>query len=133
MNNSMNGNFDIKNNRYLAGQTFVSSITADVILSLITCGIYNLIVQHRQIQAVNHMLGYKKYSFALWLILLIVTCSIYHVYHQYVMASDINQMTGNKDPNLPLVVAVITIFFMGIVADALMQSRINEYYGSYQI
>ena len=109
---------------------FVSSIAADIIFTLITCGIYNLFVQNRQIKALNYILGGNKYSFIKWLLLTICTCGIYHVYHQYILSKDLDGSTGKQNPNLPLISLLLTLFGMTMLADAFIQNVINEYFGA---
>ncbi len=107
---------------------FTSSIIADILLTLITCGIYYFFIQNRQIKALNQMLKRPKYSFGAWLFFSIITCGIYHIYHEYIMAQDINEASGNKNPNLPVISLLLTIMALPIVADAIMQSEINKYF-----
>ena len=58
----------------------VSNIAIDVVLTLVTCGIYNLFWQSRQFKVMNAFLGQKRYSFFQWMILVVLTCGLYHVY-----------------------------------------------------
>lgn len=109
---------------------FVSSIAADIFFTLITCGIYNLFVQNRQIKALNYMLKGNKYSFIKWLLLAICTCGLYHIYHQYIMSKDLDFVSGGKNPNLPVISLVLTFFGLSILADAFIQNVINEYFGA---
>ena len=106
---------------------YIKSIPMLLILSIITCGLYSFYVQYIQMKAVNEMIGVNKYSFAKWFILLIVTCSLYHIYHEYIMSHDIEQHI-KVDPNLPVICLLLSIFGLSIVADAICQQHINEYY-----
>lgn len=107
---------------------FTSSIIADILLTLVTCGIYYFFIQNRQIKALNHMLNRPKYSFGTWLLFSILTCGIYHVYHEYIMAQDINIVSGHKLSHLPVISLILTIMALPIIADAIMQSEINKHF-----
>jgi hypothetical protein len=108
----------------------VRNIALDLILTVITVGIYNLWVQHKQIEAVNAMLRQPKYSFLPWLLLSLVTCGIYHIYHEWRKSDDIARVTGHTGSNDALVAVILTILALGWVNDAMQQARINEYFGS---
>lgn len=107
----------------------IRNIATDIILTLITCGIFNLYIQHRQIQSVNEMLQEDKYSFVSWFLLTLVSCGLYHIYHEYRKSGDIAQAIGDTSSNEPLINVVLTVIGFSIVADAIQQSQINKYYG----
>ena len=107
----------------------IRNIALDIIFALLTCGLYNIWVQARQMYAVNEMIGQDKYSFLPWLLFSLVTCGIYHIYHEYRMSTDIAATTGGSD-NDPLISVVLCIFGLLLVVDAIQQSQINRYYGS---
>ena len=108
----------------------VRNIAVDIILSILTCFLWNLFVQYKQMQAVNDMMKQEQYSFWSWFLLCFVTCGLYHVYHEYRMALDIEEGLGEaKDPNGPMISLVLCVFGLSVVADAIQQSRINQYYG----
>ncbi len=106
----------------------IRNIAKDIILTLLTCGLFNIYVQHRQIQALNAMLRNQKYSTLHWFLLTLITCGIYHIYHEYRISSDL-VILQKLDPNEPLLIVILAIFGMSIVADAIQQSHINHYYG----
>jgi uncharacterized membrane protein YvlD (DUF360 family) len=108
----------------------VRSIVLDMILTLLTCGLYNVYVQAKQIDAVNDMIGQKKYHFFKWLFLSLITCTLYHVYHEYIMHKDICAALGNPNANDPLVSLILASLGLWIVADAIQQHSINKFYGS---
>lgn len=109
---------------------FVRSIGFDLVITILTCGIYNLWVQYKQMEAVNYMLQQTKYSWLLWLILSIVTCGLYHIYHEYRKCADIATCLKQEHSHEPIISIVLTIFALSFVADAVQQSMINRYYGS---
>ena len=53
------------------------SIALGIIFSLLTCGIYSLYWQYKQMKTLNGWLGRTDYRFGLWLLLSFVTCGIY--------------------------------------------------------
>lgn len=108
---------------------FTASIFKDIFLTIITCGIYNIFIQYRQIQALNAMLNRPKYDFLKWLLLSIVTCFIYHLYHEYVMAQDVVRCNNEPQSSEPIICLVISLMGFPIIADAIMQRGINRYYG----
>lgn len=113
---------------------FVRSIPKDLILTLITFGIFNLHVQSRQMQAVNAMLKEERYNFWMWLLVTIITMGLYHIYHEFRMSDDIARVLGKPEGNSDgLVSVLLTACGLFIVADAIQQSQINRYFGSQQL
>lgn len=114
-------------------EQYVSNIVTDIILSIITCGIYALFWQARQIRALNYLLGVEKYNFLKWLLLSIITFGIYNFYHEYLMAQSINELQQKFgkpiSAGLPVLSVVLTFFGWGIVTDAIQQSEINKIFG----
>ena len=72
----------------------------------------------------------EKYSFIKWLRLTIVTCGLYHFYHEYQKSSDIAKVVGDASGQEPVVNLLLTVFGLGIVADAIQQGHINRHFGS---
>jgi uncharacterized membrane protein YGL010W len=107
----------------------VRNIALDIILCLITCYIYNIYWQYRQMQALNAMLKTEKYSFVTWLLLTIVTCGLYHIYHEYRKSADLDKVLGRESME-PLAVLLLAIFGLGLIGDAIQQSSINSYFGN---
>ena len=116
------------------GQDHVRNIALDLIITILTCGLYNLWVQHKQMVAVNDMLQESKYHFLPWFLLSLVTCGLYHVYHEYRVSQDIDYALGVAgNSREPLINLILSIIGLHIVADAIQQSHINRYYGSTQL
>lgn len=108
----------------------VRNIALDLILTLITFGLFNLRVQSRQMLAVNAMLREEKYSFWMWLLFTIVTFGLYHIYHEYRKTADIARVHGEANSYEPLITVLLTMFGLFFVADAIQQAQINRYFGS---
>ena len=111
-------------------QQYVRNIALDIVLSVVTCGLYNLYWQYQQIDAVNVILREEKYSFVSWLLLTLVTCGLYHIYHEYRMSSDLASAAGQDPASAGLTAVVLSIFGLSIVVDAIQQSQINSLCGS---
>lgn len=109
---------------------FTRDIAFDIILTIITLGIFNLYVNYKQMEAVNFMLKVEKYSFLKWFLLSLVTCGLYHLYHEYVMAEDIAKHVGREGGTDGLICLVLCLFGLPVVADAIQQHHINNFYGS---
>lgn len=109
------------------------SILAGILLAIITCGIYSLYWQYKQMGTLNAWLGRNDYSFWLWFFISILTCGIFGIYYEYKMACGINEVQHNKgmyvDSNLPIICVVLAIFGIGIASLAVQQYQINKLYG----
>jgi hypothetical protein len=115
------------------GGPYVSNIALDIILSIITCGIYWFFWQARQIRALNFLLREKRFSFPLWFFLSIVTCFLFNIYYEYIMAQAVVEVQrregGPLSNELPVVSLILSIFGMHIVTDAIQQHEINKLFG----
>ena len=81
----------------------------------------------------NFMLKKEKYSFWKWLFFTIITCTIYHAYFEYMMAGDLNSVVEDKSPNFQPLVLILSILGLMVIADAIMQSKINKHFGFDQV
>jgi uncharacterized membrane protein len=108
----------------------VRSIPKDIVFTILTCGLFNLYVQSRQMKAVNAMLNQEKYSFLPWFLLTLITCGLYHIYHEYRKSTDIALVMKDHDPSEALVCIILTLFGLWIITDAIQQTHINRHYGS---
>jgi len=106
-----------------------SNVAKDVILSLITCGLWDIFWQYKQMQAVNMLLGRKEFSFFKWLVFTILTCGLYHIYHEYLMGRAIVEIQHQyglpTSESLPAVSIVLALISLGIITDALQQKELN--------
>ncbi len=125
----MNHNIDFQ----AAADRYSSSIAKDIILSLITCGIYYLFWQERQMKAMNYLLEEEKFSFIKWFFLSIITCGIYHIYYEYVFGQAVMEAQRRHDrpvsSYLHLLSVGLAIFGLNIVADAIQQEEVNKLFG----
>lgn len=106
------------------------NIAMAIILTIVTCGIYGIFWQYKQIEALNAFKGDEEYSFAAWFFLTIITCGIFGIYYEYKMANGINEIKhargGHVDSNLPLICMLLSIFGLVIVSFAIQQGEINK-------
>jgi len=120
--------------------SYTSNIGMDVILTLITCGIYYFFWQARQFRAVNYLLGQQRYSFWLWFFLTLITCGLYNIYYEYYLAQGLveaqEKLGRQKYKDLPVLSLIITLIsflstvvFLNIVTDAIQQNEINKLFG----
>lgn len=114
-------------------QDYEISVAKGIILSLITCGLYNIYWNYTQFRAMNELLGRHEFDFVKWLLLSLITCGIYHVYYEYKMGSELQGylVANNRavNPNLGLVGLVLSCLGMTVVADAIYQHELNRLIG----
>ena len=126
----MNINTPVQVNQFTDKSEHIRNIGLDIVLTIITCGLFNIYLQYRQMIAVNTMIREIKYKFVPWLLLSIITCGLYHIYHEWRKSSDIAIALGKTESQEPIINVLLSIFGLSIVADAIQQAEINKYYGS---
>ncbi len=108
-------------------------IVIGILVSLITCGIYGLYWQYKQMATLNAWLKRDEYSFWLWFFLSIITFGIFGIYYEYKMANGINKVQADNDlvfdSNLPIICVVLAIVGIGVASLAIQQHQINRLYG----
>ena len=110
------------------------SIALGIIFSLLTCGIYSLYWQYKQMVTLNGWLERTDYRFGLWLLLCIITCGIFALYYEYKMAVGINEIQANNglpvNNGLAVICVLLAIFGIGIASLAIQQWEINKFYNA---
>ncbi len=110
----------------------IRSIPIGLILTFLTCGIYDLYWNAKEMKVFNGLLSRDEFSFWLWLFLSILTCGIFHLYYEYKMGVglvEIQEKFGMRvDKNLPLISLLLSIFGFSVVVDAIHQYEINKLY-----
>ncbi|WP_022852968.1 DUF4234 domain-containing protein [Thermodesulfatator atlanticus] len=105
------------------------SIAKEVILTLITCGLWGLVWQYQQIRMVNLLLGREEFSFWKWFVFTLLTCGLYHLYHEYLMGRAIVRIQHKyglpPSESLPAISLIVTLLSLGIITDALQQKELN--------
>ena len=115
----------------------VRNIVFALFASFLTCGIYNLYWNSKQMKTFNSLLEREEFHFWTWLIVSVLTCGIYHVYYQYKMARGLVEIQEScqlrVDEGLPLLSILLTLFGLSIVVDAIQQNEINKIFESLPI
>jgi hypothetical protein len=114
------------------GGPYVSNIALDIILSIITCGIYWFFWQARQMRALNHLLQEQRFSFLLWFLVSLITCFLFNIYYEYIMAKAVVEIQTKQGKvlsnDLPVLSLVLSIFGLHIITDAIQQHEINKFF-----
>ena len=99
----------------------------DLILILITGGLWNIWMQYRQIRDFNNLSKYKKYSFLNWFLLTLITIGVYHIIHEYRLTKDICELNqiGEKE-SIAIFAAIISMTGLWIFVDLYQQEVINN-------
>jgi hypothetical protein len=109
---------------------YSASIPLYLLLTLATCGLFNLYWNYRQMESCNDLLDRDEFSFPLWLLLVILTCGLYHFYYQYKMGAAINEIQSLQSlpvtEGLPFISLIAAILGVGIVADCIHQHELNR-------
>ena len=108
------------------------NLVIGILVTLITCGIFGLYWQYKQMATLNAWLKRDEYSFWLWFLLSIITCGIYGIYYEYKMANGINTVQADNDivfdSSLPIICVLLAIFGLGVASLAVQQHQINRLY-----
>ncbi len=113
-------------------EQFELSVAMNLVITLLTCGIYNLYWNYMQMEACNTLLGREEFSFLKWIVFSLLTCGLYHIVYQYKMGAAITEiqfklgLSVNKD--LPILSIVATIFGFSIMADCIHQIELKLFY-----
>jgi hypothetical protein len=109
---------------------FYINIPLYLILTILTCGVFNLYWNYRQMEVCNAVLKRREFSFWVWLLLTILTCGIYHIFYQYKMGAAIVEiqrlMKKELFDKLPLISVLVTITGFSIIVDCIHQHEINK-------
>ncbi len=107
-----------------------SNIAFHLILTLLTCFLFNLYWNYRQMVACNELLGRSEFSWLTWILLTILTCGIYHLFYQYKMGAAINEIQQQRGlpvaEGLPVLSVVSAVLGVGVVADCIHQYELNK-------
>lgn len=116
-------------NKTLSHEFFVK-IGVGIVLSVVTCGLYNVYWNYLQMKAMNALLGREEYDFVRWALLTLVTCGLYHIYFEYRMGSDLYAYLKGQgrevSDNLPIIGLVMACFGLPMISDAVYQHELNK-------
>ena len=106
------------------------SIPLYLVLSLLTCFLFDLYWNYRQMQACNDLLGREEFHYWLWLFLCVITLGIYHFFYQYQMGKAIVEIQRRRGrevtEGLPILSVAATLIGFGVVADSIHQLELNR-------
>ena len=109
------------------------NIALDLILTVLTCGLWNLVVQYDQIQSLNILMKEEKYNIWKISLYIILTCGIYFIYFEYLKSVDFArhrqpqpELHGADDSDA-IIAVILTLFGLPWIYDAILQTKINEY------
>jgi len=101
-----------------------------LILTILSCGIFNLYWNYQQMLSCNELIGRKEFDFWTWIILSLLTCGIYHIFYQYQMGSvilEIQDKQGTKKTDiLPMISVLGTVLAGSIIVDVIHQYELNK-------
>ena len=105
------------------------NVALDIVLTLLMCGLWNLVVQYDQIKTLNHIFREEKYNIWKLSAFTILTCGIYFIYFEYLKSQDFAKFIkpAQHDDSDAVIAVVLTIFGMNWIYDAILQTKINEY------
>ena len=103
------------------------NVALDLILTILLCGLWNIVVQYKQLQMLNALL--KTERFVAWKISVftILTCGIYFVYYEYQKAEALHEITGKHDDSEGVLAVILSFIGFNFVWDAIFQTKMNEY------
>jgi Domain of unknown function (DUF4234) len=105
-----------------------SGVGRDILLTILTVGLWNFYVQFRQIQDTNALLGREEMpSFTKTMILSIITIGIYFGWFEYKMAKELHLITyGQRRPGLEYAIGIFSWMGLWFVVDLYQQDLINR-------
>ncbi len=110
----------------------VRNIVVSLILTILTCGLYDLYWNAKQMKTMNGLLDRDELSFWTWLLVSIITCGIFHFYYEYKMGLALIEIQEKYDmrvdDSLHIISLLLSIFGFSIVVDAIHQNEINKAY-----
>jgi hypothetical protein len=113
-----------------------TSFYKDILLTLLTFGIWNIYVQMRQIWDVNELLKNREKmpSFVFVVICSLFTLGIYFCYHEYKLTRKLHILLNNCE-NRPIEygTAILAFFGLWFVVDSYQQDMINQYIDKYSL
>jgi hypothetical protein len=109
------------------------NVALDLVLTLLLCGLWNMVVQYHHCQTFNFLLKEEKYNFWRVYLFSFLTCGIYLVYHEYCKANDFAKLSGTPDSSDPVLAIVLSILGLNFVYDAILQSKINDHLTSLSV
>ncbi|MCR5201535.1 MAG: DUF4234 domain-containing protein [Lachnospiraceae bacterium] len=103
------------------------NIAVAILLSIVTCGIYEIYWFVKMNDEVNRLSGHPDATSGVVAFLLsLVTCGIYSLYWLYIMGTRCDEMKGETNGSSGILYLVLALFGLGIVSWCLIQDNINK-------
>lgn len=107
---------------------FKRNIVVDILLTLVLCGLWNIVIQNTHIQALNEIKKEPgRYSLLRLVLLSLLTCGLYIIYFEYRKAKDIAEITGTDETGECVLAIVLSVLCLSWVYDAIFQSKLNQW------
>lgn len=104
------------------------NLIIDILLTLLTGGLWNLWVQYRQMKSVNILLKRNTYSPFWTLVFSFLTLGLYFFYHEYKLTDEIYHLTyGVRNKDLAILCGIGSALGMWFVVDCFQQHMLNSY------
>ncbi len=120
--------------RTLPGSTYVGeeqSIVLDLVLVVVTCGIWGLAAIHRIGTDLNRHAGREIVTPTMDIILILVTCGLWGIYLAYRYPTALNEI--ERAENVPgsdimVICVVLTVVGIGFISTMIMQDQLNRHW-----
>jgi hypothetical protein len=116
----------------VAKEDAVRDIVVSLLLTLVTCGIYDLYWNYKQMKVFNSFLEREEFNFWLWFFMSLLTCGVFHIYYEYQMGIALKEIQKKYnlpvEEQLPMISILLSIFGLSLVVDAIHQNEINKIY-----
>lgn len=106
------------------------SILLCILLSIVTCGLYEIYWIVKLNDELNASSGRLGTSGGVVILLSLVTCGLYHLYWAYQMGTAVEQIRARfhePSSSAPVIYLLLSLFGLPIVAYALMQNELNQH------
>ena len=104
------------------------NIAVGIILSIITCGLYELYWIVCVADDINFLTRKNDMSGGMILLLGIITCGLFWLYWYYKAGDELSKMDNNGS-DLGVVCLILGVVGLGIISIALLQNKLNSYAG----
>ena len=110
-------------------------IVVTILLTIVTCGIWGLVVQYKMGEELNRHQGRNQINAALDLVLVFVTCGLWAIYIMYKYPKVLQEITVEEEmPVVDVMVPCIllSVFGLHIVALAILQNELNKHWEAHR-
>ncbi len=107
---------------------YTRNVVLDLVLTVMCCGLWNLVVQNSHINALNAHLKEERYAFWKVCLFSLLTCGLYGIYFEYCKAKEIAALTKAEESSEVILAIVLSIIGLHWVYDAIFQDKLNQYF-----